>query len=234
MLKELVRNYDCLTRDTSRVMNRLKAMFRGRAIACAGRDVYRESKRDAWLEKLNEPGAKCRATSLYEQLAAMKRLRHEAKLAMIREVRRHPSYKLLMSIPRLGPVSVAQIIAVVETPFRFRTKRQFWAYIGLAVETKTSAEYVVTDGRVRRSSRPPSTRGLNRNHNHMLKRVFKSAGASACWTEPFKPAYDARVEKGMDPSMARLTIARKVASVTLSIWKSGKEFSVEGMKNQVA
>jgi len=29
-LKELVRNYDCLVRDTTRVMNRLKAIFRGR------------------------------------------------------------------------------------------------------------------------------------------------------------------------------------------------------------
>src|SRR5216683_744054 len=35
VLKELVRNYDCLVADTTRVMLRLKAIFRGRAIACA-------------------------------------------------------------------------------------------------------------------------------------------------------------------------------------------------------
>ena len=74
-LKELVRNYDCLTRDMTRVMNRLKAIFRGRAIACGGREIYRLERRQQWLEKLVEPGAKARASFLYEQLAALKQLR---------------------------------------------------------------------------------------------------------------------------------------------------------------
>jgi len=79
-LKELVRTYDCLVSDTTRVMNRLKANFRGRAIACGGHDIYRQDRREQWLEKLKEPGAKQRAGFLYEQLAALKPLRHKAKL----------------------------------------------------------------------------------------------------------------------------------------------------------
>jgi transposase len=233
-LKELVRNYDCLTRDTTRVMNRLKAIFRGCAIACAGRDVYRQAKREEWLGKLNGAGLKSRTNSLYSQLAALKPLRHEARLEMIKEARRHPAFKLLTSVPRLGSISAAKIIAVVQTPFRFRNKRLFWSYIGLAVVTRGTAQYVVTDGKVCRSSKAPSTRGLNRNHNPMLKQVFKSAATTACSSEPFKRVYEERVKQGMDPSLARLTIARKLAAITLSIWKNGKEFSAEGMKTQVA
>ena len=51
-LKELVRSYDCLVSDTTRVMNRLKAIYRGRAIGTAGKAVYRPSQRAAWLAKL--------------------------------------------------------------------------------------------------------------------------------------------------------------------------------------
>lgn len=233
-LKELVRNYDCLTRDTTRVMNRLKAIFRGRAIAYEGHDIYRQDRRPQWLGKLTEPGAKTRANSLYEQLAALKQLRHEAKRALLKEARRQPAYRLLLSIPLLGPLSVAQIIAVVETPFRFRTKRQFWTYVGLAVVTRTSAEYVVVNGIVRKSRRPVTTRGLNRNHNHLLKKVFKNAASGACAQGPFKPAYDQRVKLGMDPSLARLTIARKIAATTLTIWKRGEKFAPERMMQQVA
>ena len=41
------------------------------------------------------------------------------------------------------------ISAAVQTPHRFRTKRQFWAYCGLAIETRDSAEYrVVVDEKV--------------------------------------------------------------------------------------
>lgn len=233
-LKELVRNYECLTRDTTRVMNRLKAIFRSRAIGCSGHDIYRHDRRQPWLEKLTEPGAKARAGFLYEQLAALKRLRREAKQAMLKEARRHPAFQLLLSIPLLGPISVAQIIAVVETPFRFRSKRQFWAYSGLAVVTRTSAEYIVVNGVVRRSSRPATTRGLNHNHNHLLKKVFKSAASSAGVRGPFKPAYERRLKQGMDPSLARLTIARKLAATTLTIWKRGQKFAPERTQKQVA
>jgi transposase len=229
-LKELVRSYDCLMRDTTRVMLRLKAIFRGRAIKCAGHDVYRSDQRPQWLGKLSEPGVKQRARLLYEQLEALKPLRQEAKRAMIKEAQRHPAFELLSSVPLLGRVRVAQIMAVVETPFRFRNKRQFWTYVGLAVVTHTSAEYEVVNGVVRKTTRPVATRGLNRNHNHLLKQVFKSAATSACGRDPFKAAFDARVQQGMDPSLARLTIARKLASTTLSIWKRGEQFAPERMK----
>jgi transposase len=234
MLKELVRSYDCLVRDTTRVMNRLKAIYRGRAIACAGHDIYRNDRRQHWLAQLSEPGAKQRADFLYEQLAALRALRHKAKLLMLKEARRQAAYQWLLSVPRLGPISVAQLLAVVGTPHRFRSKRQFWTYVGLAVVTRSSADQVLVNGVLRRSSKPIGTRGLNRNHNHLLKRVFKNAATSACHDGPFKAAYEARVQRGMDPSLARLTIARQLAATTLSLWKREERFSAERMKQQAA
>jgi transposase len=233
-LKELVRNYDCLVSDSTRVMNRLKAIFRGRAIACTGHDIYRPDRRKQWLEKLTESGAQQRAGFLYEQLAALKSLRQKAKRVMVKEARRQAAYPWLLSVPQLGFVSVAQLIAVVGTPYRFRSKRQFWTYVGLAVVTCTSADHEVVQGVLRRSKRPIATRGLNRNHNHLLKRVFKNAATSACHNGPFKAAYDARVARGMAPSLARLTIARQLAATTLAIWKRGEQFNPERMKQQVA
>ena len=63
-LKELVRNYDCLVSDTTRVMNRLKAMFRRQAIACAGHELYRQDRCEQWLSKLTGRGAQERARYL--------------------------------------------------------------------------------------------------------------------------------------------------------------------------
>jgi transposase len=234
MLKELVRTYDCLVSDTTRVMNRLKAIYRGRAIACAGHDIYRNDRRQHWLAQLREPGAKQRADFLYDQLAALRPLRHKAKLLMLKEARRQAAYQWLLSVPRLGPISVAQLLAVVGTPHRFRSKRQFWTYVGLAVVTRSSADKKLVNGVLRRSSKPIATRGLNRNHNHLLKRVFKNAATSACHDGPFKAAYEARVQRGMDPSLARLTIARQLAATTLALWKREEQFNAERMKQQAA
>jgi Transposase IS116/IS110/IS902 family len=167
-------------------------------------------------------------------LAALKPLRRKAKLAMVKEVRRQTAYGWLMSVPKLGSVSVAQLIAVVGTPHRFRSKQQFWTYVGLAVVTRSTADHEVVGGVLRRSRRPVSTRGLNRNHNHLLKRVFKNAATSACHSGPFKAGYDVRVARGMAPSLARLTIARQLAATTLAIWKRGEQFDPERKKQQAA
>ena len=65
-------------------------------------------------------------------------------------------------------------------------------------------------------------RGLNDNHNKDLKSLFKSAAISASTRPgPLHDFYVARVEKGMRPTMARLTLARKMATITLTIWKKG-------------
>src|SRR5207237_10352394 len=132
---------------------------------------------------------------------------------MRREAGREPTYPWLISVPQFGSVSVAQLLAIVSTPHRFRSKRQFWTYIGLAVVTRTTADHEVVNGVLRRSQRPVSTRGLNRNHNHLLKRVCKNAANGACHSRPVKAAYELRVRQGMVPSLARLTIARQLAAI---------------------
>src|SRR5260370_22379220 len=149
---------------------------------------------------------------------------------MVKDGRRQTDYLWLMSVPRLGSVSVAQLIAVVGTPHRFRSKHQFWTYVGLAVVTCSSADHEVVNGVLRRSSKPLATRGLNRNHNHLLKRAFKNAATSACQSGPFQADYEARVARGMAPSLARLTIPRPLAATTLAIWKPGDHFDPERKK----
>jgi len=54
MLRELSRSYLTIVKDLSRVMNRLKAVYRSWAIPCAGRDVYYRRHRAQWLAKIRE------------------------------------------------------------------------------------------------------------------------------------------------------------------------------------
>jgi transposase len=50
-LKELMHNYDDLVSDTTRVMNRIKAIFRAERSVVRGRDVYHQGHRGEWLQK---------------------------------------------------------------------------------------------------------------------------------------------------------------------------------------
>jgi hypothetical protein len=116
-----------------------------------------------------------------------------------------------------------------------RTKRQLWSYIGFGIETHSSADQHSIDGKLQRSKRQISIRGLNCNHNHDLKNLFKSAATvAAAKPGPFQEFYDALVNKGIKPEMACLTLARKIAAITLTIWKKGVRFDAKYLKLQTA
>jgi transposase len=212
------------------VMNRIKALYRGRGIDCSGRGVYRESQRKEWLAKLKEPGTNSRAQLLYTQLESIKKLRGQARKELLKESRRQPASKLLARVPGLGSVRVALIVATVVTPHRFRTKRQLWTYVGLAVVTKSSAEYELVGGQVRRRIKQTATRGLNRNYNRRLKKVFKGAALVATRSEPFASYYRDLIQKGTSPEIARVNIARKLAAIVLALWKRGEEYDRKRLK----
>jgi len=160
-------------------MSRLKALYRSWAIPCAGRDVYYARHRNHWLEKIPQGGVRRRAEHLYQQLDVMKVLRQQARRELLAESGKYLVTRQLRQIPYVGPIRSALLVALIQTPHRFRTKRQLWAYSGLALETRISAEYCYGKGQLRRSKKLLSIRGLNKDHNHDLKGLFKAVATRA-------------------------------------------------------
>ncbi len=224
-LKELTRTYQNLVEDSTRVMLRLKALFRARGIPTAGTAVYHRHQRARWLAQLPDGGARFRADALYAELDVLRQLRPKAKAAMVTEARQDPAWPVLRTIPFLGPVRVALLLATMQTPWRFRTKRNLWAYAGLAVVTRSSADYALVAGQPVRRRRAPMTRGLNRNHNRVLKDVFKGAATAATARPgPLQDVYHNVIARGTREELARLTLTRKLAALTLRLWKKGERY----------
>jgi transposase len=231
MSKELSRSYLTISKDLGRVMNRLKAVYRSWAIPCAGTQVYAPRHRAKWLAKITEAGVRRRAELYYQQLDALRLVRQQARKELLAEARKHNATKLLRQIPGIGPLRAAHLVALMQTPHRFRTKRQLWNYSGLGLETHDSAQYRIVEGQVQRSKKPQQLRGLNDNHNHDLKNIFKGAAMSASTAAgPLRDFYEALLAKGRRPTMARLTLARKIAAITLIVWKKGASFDAKYLK----
>ena len=225
-LRELSRVHSMLVRDVVRVQSRLKAMYRGRGIATPGKGVYSPRGREDWLAKLP---VSCRGATgrLYEQYDALQQIKKAAEAEMVVEAAKQPIAKVLATAPGLGRIRVAQLLPIVVTPHRFRTRRQFWAYCGLAIVMRSSSDWVQTEhgGWVR--ARVPQTRGLNRNHNTRLKDIFKGAATVVLTSYPDDPLhehYRNLTAAGTKPNLAKLTLARRIAAVVLRMWKDGKEY----------
>jgi hypothetical protein len=116
MLRELARSYLTIVKDLSRVMNRLKAVYRSWAIPCAGRDVYYTRHRVEWLGKIKEAGVRRRAERLYQQLDMLQYLRQQARRDLLAESRKHAITIKLRQIPSLGPIRSALAVALIQTP----------------------------------------------------------------------------------------------------------------------
>jgi hypothetical protein len=232
-LQELTRAYRNLVEDTTRVMLRLKALFRARAILTGGTKVYQVAHRARWLAQLADRGVRFRAETLYAELDVLTALRPKAKTAMLAEARRDPAWRVLRAIPLLGPVRVALLLATLQTPWRFRTKRHLWAYTGLAVVTRSSADHALEHGQPVRRRRAPLTRGLNPNHNRILKDVFKGAATAAtARLGPLHDFYHGMVARGMREELARVTLTRKLAALTLRLWKRGERYDPTQLTQQ--
>src|SRR5208337_3232860 len=177
-LRELARSYQTISKDLTRVMNRLKAVYRGWGIPCGGTQVYAPRYREEWLNKLPQAGVRRRAELLYQQRDGLQALRREVRGEFLAESRKQKAAKLLRKIPCIG---------------------------------------------------------LNRDHNHAMKEIFKGAATRAsCATGPFRDFYAALLANGMKPEMARLTLARKIAAITLTLWKKEERFDAEQLKTQAA
>ncbi len=225
-LRAAVRGYEFTTRDLVQTKNRLNAVYRSRGVTGANREIYDPARRGQWLEKL-PPASRQLAELLSAQLDGQTAVREIAEARLLEEARRVPALKLLMTIPGIAEIRAAQILAIVIEPFRFRTKQQFWSYCGLAIVTHSSADWHRTpSGRFERKA-VTLTRGLNRNRQPVLKSVFKGAAKTIIDRMPNHPlyaSYQRMVDAGTKPSLARLTLARRLAAATLAVWKSKEEY----------
>ncbi len=233
-LRELARVHSMLVRDLVRVQGRLKAMYRSRGVSTPGKSVYSPRERQRWLARL--PAACRSATSrLHEQYDLQLELKKAAETDMLAEARKHPIAKILATAPGLGPIRVAQLLPIVVTPHRFRTRRQFWSYCGLGIVMRSSSDWVRTEGGGWTKAMVQQTRGLNRNHVSRLKDIFKGAALTVVMQLPNDPLhehYQRLLAAGTKPNLAKLTVARRVAAIVLRMWKDEKEYEPETIRKQ--
>ena len=227
-LRQAVRAHRMTQEDLVRAKNRWRALFRSRAIQVEGDEIYEPANRQRLLSKL-PASHRAAAAILGQQLDALQDVHEQAEQLLYEQAAKTPEVKRLATAPGIATVRAAQIVAIVVSPYRFRTKRQLWGYSGLGVVTSVSAEWGKKKDRLHEWARrkAPQTRGLNRNRQPWLKSVFKGAALTVITNSPKHPlhrAYRKQLKEGMDPALARLTLARRIAGTVLAMWKNQEDY----------
>jgi transposase len=228
-LREAVLAYGLVMRDLVRVKNRLRAVYRSRGISVDGEDIYRAGRREEQQAKLS-PGKRMLVEMMVQQLDVLETLAESAEKRVEEEAGAHRAVARLKTAPGFGPIRAAQVLAFAMTPHRFRTTRQFWSYCGLSIVMRTSSDWVRENGRWIRSDNAMKTRGLTCRRQPVLKNVFKGAAHTVVGKmkeHPLACKYQQMCEAGTKPSLAMLTIARKIAGAVFAMWKHEEDYDPE-------
>src|SRR6266567_1123689 len=221
-LREAVRGHQVVVRDMVRAKSRVKAIYRSRGLQGMGQAVYEPEKRDQWLCKL-PPHRRQLAELLSDELDGLIKMHERAEEWLLEQASRCPEVKRLATAPGIGSIRAAQIVATVITPSRFRTKQQFWSYSGLGIVMRSSSDWVRgRDGEWTRKE-AAQTRGLNPNRQPLLKAIFKGAAMTVIQHMPKHPLhadYQRMIEAGTKPNLAAVTLARRIASAMLAMWRT--------------
>ncbi|MBT7067181.1 MAG: IS110 family transposase [Verrucomicrobia bacterium] len=224
-LRHFVRNHQTLTRDSSRVKLQLKALYRANGIPTPGVTVYSRTGREAYVDLLVGRGLRARAEAQYVRLDVLDGLVEQARTDMLGEAKKYKVRRLLQTVPGIGPVRSAMLIAQVGTPHRFPNKRAFWAYCGLAiVQHGTGLASVTKSGKIVLNAKALKTRGLNRNRNPHLKDLFKGAVLTAIQKPEFATYLESFTARGLHVNVAKVAVARKLATIVLTVWKKGERY----------
>jgi len=222
VLRQYMAHYVRMVRDRTRIILRLRSLFLECGIQIKS---SRRAPERVPLQRLRNPTVKYIARAYLTQLQLASHLVEDARNQFLECARASEVFRLLQTIPYVGEIRAAQLLAIVGHPDRFRSRRRFWSYGGLGVIQRTSSDHRVANGRVFREEKSRGLR-LAKTGQPLLKKVLRDVALySSLGRGSFRSIYDAHVKRGLEPSTARLALARKIAVVILAVWRSGVPFN---------
>ena len=216
LLRRLATHYVKMLRERARIISRLRALFAEVGVTVR---THRKTPERVPLARLSAPGARFVAEACLRQLTLATELMLEARSRLIDQAATSGAFALLQTVPYVGEVRAAEILAVVGEPRRLRSLRTFWAYAGLGVVQVVSAEHKVENGRIVRGKKQRGVR-LSRTGHPLLKKVMRDVALFASLGRgEFRAVYDGHIDRGKSPSIARIALARKMAAVIFAVWR---------------
>lgn len=221
LLRRLTAHYIKMLRERSRIISRLRSLFHEVGVRVT---THRSAPERVPLSRLSKPGMRFIADAYLRQLDVASALVVEARTRLIQHASVSRAFGLLQSIPYVGEVRAAEILAIVGHPERFRSLRTFWSYAGLGVVQAVSSEHRLENGRIVRDDKHRGVR-LARAGHPLLKKIMRDLALYASLGRgTFRAIYDAHIDRGKTPGIARIALARKIAAIILAVWRSNAPY----------
>lgn len=119
-------------------------------------------------------------------------------------------------LPGISWVRAATLRVYLDTPWRFRSAKALWKYLGIGLDR-------------RHSGKGPELLGVPKQTNRLLKSTILGAARSAIaqGENPFADQYRGWIAHGLSAKMAKRNVARRLSATLWGLWKSGTVYHPE-------
>jgi len=220
--KRAVQHYHDLTRCQAGLKRQIKSRFRASGTIPRGLKVFGASGREQVIAQVSSPTSQHLVRHLYELMDQAVKTQEKARQLMVALGRAFPEVGRFQEVPGIGPVWACTFSAFIQTPHRFRSKRQLWRYCRLAITNRQSNGELL--GRQR----------LDRNGVGVLKALSYQAFCSSRGADnEFNRHFEESLARTSNRTHARLSTQRKILTVLWTMWKHDEPYRPGGTQEQL-
>jgi len=194
--------------------HRVTGLLRRHGVMAREKDMAGREERDGLLARLPASALlRSDVVLLWRGYDAAVEQEEQTRRQLVRLAREDEAARRFETLPGIGWVRAATLLAFLDTPWRFRSKQALWRYLGIGLER-------------RKSGNGPERLRVPLRTNRLLKTTILGAARSAVLQgeNPFADQHRRWTGEGLSPRLARRNVARSLAAVLWGVWKSGNAY----------
>lgn len=208
-LRTSVSGYLDIVQEIVRFKNRLKSVFRAEGLKTDENDFYKNKER---VKEFKNDSARFVSENLFHQIEFLETEKIKYLEWFKNNQKKYRPIRNLMTIPGISLIRANIITAIICQPARFKNKHNFWGYCMLVRHIQESGGKIYGNKRV--------------HGRRELRDIFIGGAESAIRSDStLRDYYEALRAKGTSHKDAKVAVARKIASLSLSLLKNNDTYN---------
>jgi transposase len=217
LFKQLVAQYQTRVRRRVAGGQQVTAILKQHGVMARAKHFAGEEDRAELLQQL--PGERLlleMVTASWKEYDALVAHEDAWRKRLVRQAKKDDVVVRFTELPGISWVRAATLRAYLDTPWRFRSAKALWKYLGIGLDR-------------RHSGNGPELLGVPKQTNRLLKSTILGAARSAIaqGENPFAGQYEGWISRGVSAKMAKRNVARSLSATLWGLWKSGTAYHPE-------
>ena len=217
LFKQLVAQYQRRVRRRVAAGQQLTAILKQHGVMARASAFAHAEDRAALLQQLPKQRLLVEMlTASWQEYDALATHEDAWRKRLVREAKKDAVVVRFTQLPGISWVRAATLRAYLDTPWRFRSTKALWKYLGIGLER-------------RHSGNGPELLMVPKLTNRLLKSTILGAARSAIaqGANPFVDQYEGWLSRGVSAKLAKRNVARSLAATLWGLWKNGTVYHPE-------